>query len=230
MNLNDLNFFLVYHPLPKEVIDTFKNLDEQHIDVFVHQPSGKRRYTSLQNHRDKPFYKQELLNELKRSVANAMGLDYNDYVEVRDSIGINDTGVGILPHTDMVERWHVNTDISNCNKRDILFEWLQENNNLGSGISSNFVQMRCNFFIIEPEAGQHAWVEEKVLEIPRGGYGAAFDSGKLHGTTPGTSKKMTISLGYLLKKETFRSLVLKNYKPEHKVYVDTNYMQGNYPG
>lgn len=230
MNPSDLNFFLVYHPLPEEVINTFKTLDEQYIDVFVQQPSGKRRFTSLQNHREKPFYKQKLLHDLKRSVATTMGLDFNEYVEVRDSIGINDAGVGISPHTDIVERYHVNTDTTIESKRDILLEWLREDNNLGSGRPSNFIQMRCNFFVIEPLEGQHAWVEDKVLEIPRGGYGAAFDSGKLHGTTPGSSKKMTISLGYLLRKDTFRKLVTKNYNPEHKVYTDTRYMQGNYPG
>ena len=206
-----MNFFLVHHPLPTDIINRFSELDLKYPKIFTVQPSGKRMYISLQNFKHMPFYNEEVLHELKFNVANSMGLHYDDYAEVRDSIGVNLAGVGIGPHTDIVEPQHVNNDPSNKAKQELVEEWLKTNDNLGEGKPSNFVQMRCNLFIIEPLTGQDAWVEEKVLEIPRGGYGAAFDSGKLHGTTPGSDKKMTISLGYLLRRKT-PSSVLKTGK------------------
>jgi len=53
-------------------------------------------------------------------------------------------------------------------------------------------------------------------------------AGKLHGTTPGSHKKMTLSLGYLMRTETFRDLVKKNHTSEANIYIDTKYMQGQY--
>lgn len=226
MNPNDLDFFLVYNPIDQKIIDKFKSLDIKYSFIFGEQQSKKRRFVSLQEHKEKLFYNESILHKLKRDVANSMQLDYNEYVEVRDSIGVNDAGVGIGPHVDTIENRHINFNKENTKKNKIYNDWnsLDENERY-----INFVQMRCNLFIIEPDEGQHAWVEDKVLEIPRGGYGAAFDSGKLHGTTPGSHKKMTISLGYLLRRSTFRELVLKNYKEEHKIYIDEKYMKGQYP-
>ena len=227
--MNNLNFFLVHFPLPEEVIDTFKNVDVQYPEAFIQQPSGKRRFFSIQDRKNYPFYNAAMLSNLKRKVADQMGLAYDDYVEVRDSIGINDAGVGIGPHVDIIERQHITLDHTNRNKMQIAQDWIKINpERKHPNDIVDFVQMRCNLFIIEPEQGQHAWVEDKVLEIPRGGYGAAFDSGKLHGTTPGTTKKMTISLGYLVRRETFNQLVAKNVNDRCKIYIDERYMRGQY--
>jgi hypothetical protein len=174
-----------------------------------------------------------MLRELKYSIAKTMGLNYDEYVEVRDSIGINDAGVAIKPHFDIIEHHHISLDDSNKSKIEMYKEWTNLNPDPYSKHPDEikeYVQMRCNMFIIEPKVGQHAWVEDKVLEIPRGGFGAAFDSGKLHGTTPGSDKKMTISLGYLVRRKTFDDLVVKNTNENVKIYVDTKYMNGEYPG
>lgn len=225
----DLDFFLVQFALPQEIIENFKNVDLKYPEIFTIQPSGKRMYISLQNFKEYPFYKEDTLHNLKLKVAEKMGLNYDDYAEVRDSIGINFAGVGIGPHVDIVERQHVNCDQSNLKKQKLVNEWIKTNSHLGDGYDVGFVQMRCNLFIIEPEKGQDAWVEDKVHKIPRGGYGVAFNSGKLHGTTPGSHKKMTLSLGYLLRTETFRELVKKNHKSSVNIYVDKKYMYGQYP-
>ena len=227
--MQNLNFFLVHFPLPDDIIQTFREIDSQYPDIFIQQPSGKRRFFSIQDRKDYPFYNAEMLSNLKRKIADKMGLDYDDYVEVRDSIGINDPGVGIGPHVDVIERQHITLDQSNPKKVRIAQDWIRTNpERKHPSQIRDFVQMRCNLFVIEPEKGQHAWLEDKVLEIPRGGYGAAFDSGKVHGTTPGSTKKMTISLGYLVRRETFNQLVEENVDKNHKIYVDERYMRGQY--
>lgn len=224
----EVNFFLVKYSLPRELINLYKNIDEEYRDLFTIQPSGKRMFISLQEHKNTAVYNKELLNNVKNDAAFAMGLDYNNFVSVRDSIGVNLSEVGIGPHIDYISPTHITIDRSNKNKQEIYKEWVAVSKNGKEDFSNVFVQMRCNIFIIEPQEGQHAWVEDKVLEIPRGGYGAVFDSGKVHGTTPGSHKKMTLSLGYLVRKEVFRDLVKKNHSLESNIYSDVRYMAGNY--
>ena len=212
---NTSKMFLINYQIPDYIKTFYKNAAEEFKSDFVIQPDNLRKYVSLQLKKDKPYYKDDWFKEMKTDIAKIIGLDESEYVRVRDSIGVNEAGVGITPHRDDI--WPEVIDMSDVEhneyKQSILKTFFTENVP-GIGLwhkNSSLVQMRCNFFVVDPQGGQNPWVEDSILNLPSAEWGVGFDSAYIHGTTPGNNKKITLSMGFLIRLETFNRLVYNNY-------------------
>jgi hypothetical protein len=214
MNNTNLKMFLINYQIPKEIGDFYVAAAEKYKHEFVIQPGGERRFVSLQLKKGRSYYRPEWFREMKDEMAAKIGLDKTEYVRVRDSVGVNEAGAWLPGHRDFVWKEVIDKE-AGVEKNKILSDFYEEGFDTNES-KCNFVQMRCNFFILEPDAGQDAWLEDKILRLPKG-HGVGFDSGYIHGTTPGVSKKITLSLGFLMRKATFEQLLIDHYRDDQVV-------------
>ena len=222
----NLKMMLINYQVPQEIAEYYVNITEEFKEDFTVQPDKLRRYISLQLFKHRPYYRNEWFKSMKSSVAKCIGLGEDEYVRGRDSVGVNESGVGIAPHRD--DLWdaviHIE-DIEGIPERQEIYDIF--NSEISKGITlhhkdSSLVQMRCNFFILDPRGGQDPWMEDQILHLPKG-WGVGFDAAYIHGTTPGKNKHITLSMGFLLKKETFDRLIKNNQYEWQRISKNTQF-------